>query len=75
MAVSYNNLWKLLIEVKGDNMIDDAVVNAKKEAAEELAVASGVRYLMYAGSRLMKSNVLEEETEYMQQTFEGTDKV
>lgn len=63
-----------LIEVKGDNMIDNAVVNAKKEAAEELAVASGVRYLMYAGSRLMKNNVLEEETKYMQQTIDETDK-
>ncbi len=48
-----------LIEVKGDNKIDDEVVLAKKEAAEEMAVASGVRYLMYAGSLLMKSNVLE----------------
>lgn len=48
-----------LIEVKGDNMIDDTVVNAKKAAAEEMAIASGVRYLMYAGSKLMKTNVLE----------------
>ena len=48
-----------LIEVKGDNKIDDEVVLAKKEAAEETAVASGVKYLMYAGSTLMKSNVLE----------------
>ena len=48
-----------LIEVKGDNKIDDEVVLAKKAAAEEMAVASGVRYLMYAGSILMKNNVLE----------------
>lgn len=48
-----------LIEVKGDNKIDDEVVLAKKAAAEEMAVASGVHYLMYAGSTLMKSNVLE----------------
>ncbi len=52
-----------LIEVKGDNMIDNAVVRAKKEAAEEMAVASGVRYLMYAGSTLMKSNVLESDVD------------
>lgn len=52
-----------LIEVKGDNMIDNAVVRAKKEAAEEMAVASGVRYLMYAGSALMKSNVLESDVD------------
>lgn len=31
-----------LIEVKGDNMIDDEVVKAKKEAAQEMAVASGM---------------------------------
>ena len=52
-----------MIEVKGDNKIDDEVVLAKKAAAEEMAVASGVRYLMYAGSILMKNNVLE-TTEY-----------
>ena len=48
-----------LIEVKGDNMIDDEVVKAKAEAAEEMSVASGMRYIMYAGSILMKQNVLE----------------
>lgn len=48
-----------LIEVKGDNKIDDEVVLAKKAAAEEMAVASGVKYIMYAGSELMKTNVLE----------------
>lgn len=48
-----------LIEVKGDNMIDDAVVKAKAEAAEEMSIASGMRYKMYAGSILMKQNVLE----------------
>jgi type III restriction enzyme, res subunit len=48
-----------LIEVKGDNMIDDAVVKAKAEAAEEMSIASGMTYKMYAGSVLMKQNVLE----------------
>ena len=48
-----------LIEVKGDNMIDDAVVKAKAEAAEEMSIASGMKYKMYAGSVLMKQNVLE----------------
>ena len=48
-----------LIEVKGDNMIDDEVVKAKAEAAEEMSIASGMRYIMYAGSILMKQNVLE----------------
>ena len=48
-----------LIEVKGDNMIDDEVVKAKAEAAEEMSVASGMKYVMYTGSVLMKQNVLE----------------
>ncbi|MBP3297021.1 MAG: DEAD/DEAH box helicase family protein [Lachnospiraceae bacterium] len=49
-----------LIEVKGDHMIDNAVVLAKKEAAEEMSTASGMIYLMYAGSMLMHRNVLNE---------------
>ena len=49
-----------IIEVKGDNKIDDIVVQAKKEAADELAVASGMEYIMYAGSEIMRTNVLEE---------------
>lgn len=48
-----------LIEVKGDNKIDDVVVQAKKEAALEMAAASGIKYEMYAGSVLMKTHVLE----------------
>lgn len=47
-----------LIEVKGDNKIDDSVVKAKANAAKELAVASGVEYLMYASSDIMKHNIL-----------------
>ncbi len=57
-----------LIEVKGDHMIDNEVVLAKKEAAEEMSIASGMRYLMYAGSVLMKKNVLE-EPDYCQTYF------
>ena len=49
-----------LIEVKGDNKIDDTVVKAKKAAAEEMAVASGVKYLMYASSQVMHTHILEE---------------
>ena len=49
-----------LIEVKGDNKIDDEIVLAKKAAAEEMAVASGVKYLMYAGSCIINSHVLED---------------
>jgi hypothetical protein len=51
-----------LIEVKGDNKIDDEVVKAKAAAAEEMAVASGVRYLMYTGSKIVNSHILEDET-------------
>ena len=48
-----------LIEVKGDNKIDDVVVQAKKEAALEMAAASGIKYEMYAGSTIMKTHILE----------------
>lgn len=61
-----------LIEVKGDNMIDNNVVRAKAEAAEEMSVASGMRYIMYAGNTLMKQNVLDDSFNYDDQfiTFE-----
>ena len=49
-----------LIEVKGDNKIDDSVVKAKQNAAEEMAVASGIKYIMYPGSVVMKSHVLDD---------------
>ena len=42
-----------------DNMIDDIVVKAKADAAIELAAESNMEYIIYAGSRLMSSNVLE----------------
>lgn len=50
-----------LIEVKGDNKIDDKIVKAKAEAAEEMAVASGIEYKMYAGSKIIHTNVLEDQ--------------
>lgn len=49
-----------LIEVKGDNKIDDVVVQAKKEAALEMAAASGIKYEMYADSTIMKTHILED---------------
>lgn len=49
-----------LIEVKGDNKIDDVVVQAKKEAALEMAAAGGIKYEMYAGSTIMKTHILED---------------
>jgi len=50
-----------LIEVKGDDKIDDNVVKAKAEAALEMALASGVEYKLLAGSQIMKTNILKEE--------------
>lgn len=47
-----------LIEVKGDNKIDDTIVKAKAEATQEMAVASGIEYKMYAGSEIMKTHIL-----------------
>ena len=58
-----------LIEIKGDNKIDDVVVQAKKDAAVELAVASGVDYIMYPGSVVLKTNVLEDAPVAIQQSF------
>lgn len=40
----------VIVEVKADNLIDDAVVQAKKEFAKQIAVASGMEY------RLIKSS-------------------
>ena len=49
-----------LVEVKGDNKIDDTIVKAKAEAAREMAIASDVEYKMYAGSLIMSTHVLDE---------------
>ena len=49
-----------LIEVKGDNKIDDINVIAKADAAREIATESEMEYIIYAGSKLMTSNVLDE---------------
>lgn len=43
----------LIIEVKGDNMIDDPVVKAKEAAAEEIATESAMKYEMIKGSDIM----------------------
>lgn len=54
-----DDTWRL-IEVKADFQIDDALVQAKARAAEEMAVESGVQYVMYPGSKIMKNNVLDD---------------
>jgi len=38
------SLKYIIVEVKADNQIDDAVVQAKKEFAHQIAVASGMEY-------------------------------
>ncbi len=56
-----------IIEVKGDDKIDDAVVNAKKEAAMEIASESKMKYTIYRSSTIMSENVLEKEKQYTQE--------
>ena len=34
----------MIVEVKADNQIEDAVVQAKKDFAQQIAVASGMEY-------------------------------
>jgi type III restriction enzyme len=40
----------VIVEVKADNQIEDAVVQAKKDFAQQIAVASGMEY------RILKSS-------------------
>lgn len=47
-----------IIEVKGDNMINDKTVEAKYYAALELAEDSRMTYNMYSGSEIMKKGIL-----------------
>lgn len=60
-----------LIEVKGDNKVEDIVVNAKKAAAEEMAQGSGVEYIMYAGSKIMKTHILSDNAPVEQPNLMG----
>ena len=48
------------MEVKGDDKIDDKVVQAKTKAATEMAGASEMEYKMLAGSVIMHSNVIDD---------------
>jgi hypothetical protein len=41
----------VIVEVKGENMIDDAVVKAKARSAAEMASASAMDYLMVPGGK------------------------
>lgn len=44
----------VIVEVKADNETDDLVVLAKKEFAEQMAIASGMTYRMITGSKALK---------------------
>lgn len=46
----------MIIEVKGDNMIDDPVVLAKKEFAEQMASASRMTYSIIKGTDATNGN-------------------
>lgn len=51
-----------LIEVKGDNKLDDIVVRAKQAAAEEMANANDIKYIMYAANKIKKTHILEDDS-------------
>lgn len=40
----------LIVEVKGDNLIEDPIVQAKKEFTQQMAIASGMTYRIIKGS-------------------------
>lgn len=48
----------VIVEVKGDNKIDDAVVQAKAAYAAQMAMASGMKYKMIAGSQAVAGLIL-----------------
>ena len=50
-----------IIEVKGDNKIEEQIVKIKAAAAREIAAESDIEYIMYAGSVIMNSNILERD--------------
>lgn len=47
-----------IIEVKGDNKIDDLVVRAKALAAEEMASESKMQYIMIPSTKIMKEKII-----------------
>jgi hypothetical protein len=46
----------VIVEVKGDHQVEDAVVQAKKEFAQQIAVASGMEYRLMKSSDAAKRN-------------------
>lgn len=53
------NVWEI-IEIKGDNKIDDSVVNAKKLYATEMAIASNMKYEMIKSSDINSGRYIQE---------------
>lgn len=51
--IEKNNGEYLIVEVKGDNKIEDPVVLAKERAAREIATASKMEYRIIRGSKVM----------------------
>ncbi len=47
-----------IVEVKGDNKVDDSIVKAKADAADELAIESKMSYRMLPGSSILHSKVI-----------------
>lgn len=50
------SLKYVIVEVKADNQIEDAVVQAKKDFAQQIAVASGMEYRIFKSSDADKRN-------------------
>jgi hypothetical protein len=62
-----------IIEVKGDNMLYDPVVQAKKNAAKEIAAESAdIEYIMYAGSFIMENKDIFNPQTSQEFTYEDT---
>ena len=43
-----------IIEVKGDNMMEDPIVQAQRQFAEQMAKASNMKYVIISGTDAMK---------------------
>ena len=52
--IKMNDGSYVILEVKGDNMVDDAVVKAKADYATQIASASSMTYKLVKGSDAMK---------------------
>jgi type III restriction enzyme len=44
----------MIVEIKGDNKIDDPVVLAKRDYATRMAAVNGIRYLIVKGSEAQR---------------------